>query len=194
MEVKTITVVGAGVMRRGLALAAAAAGYHTVLEDISGQMLKAALADIYAYANEEVEAGRMSGAAAEAALSRIHPETVVHLSVREADLVLEAVPEDLDTKIEVFTQLDQAAPPHTIMASTSSSLSVTEMASVTYRASQFLGMHFSHPAHRTRLVQLVRGRETSEETLEAAEAVGQRMGKETVRVRESPSAESMSTM
>ena len=192
MEVKTITVVGAGVMGRGLALAASAAGYHTVLEDISGQMLKAALADIYAYVNEEVEAGRMSGAAAEAALARIRPETVIHLSVREADLVLEAVPEDLDTKIEVFTQLDQAAPPHTILASTSSSLSITEMASVTYRATQFLGMHFSHPAHRTRLLELVRGLETSEETLEAAEAVGQRMGKETVR--ESPSAESMSTM
>ena len=119
---------------------------------------------------------------------------MIHLSMRDADLVLEAVPEDLDTKIEVFTQLDQAAPPHTILASTSSSLSITEMASVTYRASQFLGMHFSHPAHRTRLLELVRGLETSEQTLDAAEAVGQRMGKETVWVRESPGAESMSTM
>ena len=186
MEVKTITVVGAGAMGRGIALAAAAAGYSTVLEDISGQMLDAALAEIRAYLDEGVGGGQMTGADGEATLARIRPETVLHNCVRGADLVIEAVPEDMETKIEVFTQLDQAAPPHTIFASTSSSLSVTELASVTYRSGQFLGMHFLPPAHKTRLLELVRALETSEQTLEAVEAAGRRMGRETVRVRESP--------
>ena len=186
MEVKTIAVIGAGLMGRGIALVAAVAGYRTVLEDISGQMLEQALAEIGANLEEAVARGKMTRAEADAALAHIRPETVIHHSVREADLVIEAVPEDLESKIEVFTQLDQAAPPHTIFASNTSALSITEIASVTYRPQQFLGMHFFNPVHKMKLLELVQGLETSAETLDVAEAVGRRMGKETVRVRESP--------
>lgn len=186
MEVKTITVVGAGTMGRGIALVAALGGYATVLEDISGQMLDAALAEIRTTLDEAVERGKTTRAEADVALSRIRPEKVLHNCARATDLVIEAVPEDMDTKIEVFTQLDQAAPPHTLFASNTSSLSITEMASVTYRPRQFLGMHFFNPVHKMKLLELVKGLETSEETLQAAEAVGRRMGKEAVWVRESP--------
>ncbi len=186
MEIKTITVVGAGTMGRGIALVAALGGYATVLEDISGQMLDAALAEIRANLDEAVARGKATRADADAALARIQPETALHASARAADLVIEAVPEDMDTKIEVFTQLDQAAPPHTIFASNTSAMSITEMATVTYRPKQFLGMHFFNPAHKMKLLELVKALETSEETMQAAETVGRRMGKETVRVRESP--------
>ncbi len=186
MEVKTIAVIGAGLMGRGIALVAAAAGYQTVLEDISGQMLDQALGEIRANLDDAVARGKTTRAEADAALARIRPETVIHNSVREADLLIEAIPEDLESKIEVFTQLDQAAPPHTIFASNTSALSITEIAAVTYRPQQFLGMHFFNPAHKMKLLELVQGLETSTETLEVAETVGRRMGKETVRVRESP--------
>jgi len=186
LQVKTITVVGAGTMGRGIALVAALGGYATVLEDISGQMLDAALAEIRANLDEAVARGKATCAEADAALARIQPETALHASARAADLVIEAVPEDMDTKIEVFTQLDQAAPPHTIFASNTSAMSITEMATVTYRPKQFLGMHFFNPAHKMKLLELVKALETTEETILAAETVGRRMGKETVRVRESP--------
>ncbi len=184
--VKTIAVVGAGQMGRGIALAAAAGGYQTVLEDISGQMVEKALAEIRATLDEAIARGKTTRAEADGALARLRPETMIHAAVREADLIIEAVPEDIETKIEVFTQLDPAAPPHTIFASNTSSLSITEMASVTYRPKQFLGMHFFNPVHKMKLLELVRGLETSPETMDTAEAVGRRMGKEPVRVRESP--------
>lgn len=186
LQIKNITVVGAGTMGRGIALVAALGGYPTVLEDISGQMLDAALAEIRANLDEAVARGKVTRADADAALARIQPETALHASARAADLVIEAVPEDMDTKIEVFTQLDQAAPPHTIFASNTSAMSITEMATVTYRPKQFLGMHFFNPAHKMKLLELVKALETTEETMQAAETVGRRMGKETVRVRESP--------
>ena len=184
--IRNITVVGAGLMGRGIALASAAGGYPTVLEDISGQMLDKALAEIRGILDEGVARGKTARADADAALARLRPETVLHAAVRDADLIIEAVPEDMDTKVEVYTQLDSAAPPHTIFASNTSSLSITEMAAVTYRPHQFLGMHFFNPVHKMKLLELVRALETTDEAMAAAEEVGRRMGKQTVRVREAP--------
>ena len=186
MEVTNITVVGAGLMGRGIALVSAAGGFPTVLEDISGQMLDQAMAEICADLEDGVKRGKLTAEQAAAARGRIRPETVIAESVAQADLIIEAIPEDMESKIEVFTQLDQAAPPDAIFASNTSSLSITEMASVTYRPGQFLGMHFFNPVHKMKLLELVQGLETSAETLATAEAVGRRMGKETVRVKESP--------
>lgn len=186
MAITRITVIGAGTMGRGIALASAAGGYDTVLEDISGQMLTKAIAEIRAVAEEGVQRGKMTAGQAEAALARLRCETSIPNSVREADLIIEAAPEDMETKIEIYTLLDKAAPPHTIFASNTSSLSITEMASVTFRPKQFLGMHFFNPVHKMKLLELVQALETSPESMDTAEEAGRRMGKETVRVKESP--------
>ena len=107
-------------------------------------------------------------------------------AAREADLVIEAVPEEMESKIEIFTLLDKVCRPATILASNTSSLSVTEIASVTYRAPKCVGMHFFNPVHKMKLLEIVRALETDDETLAAAVEVGKRMGKEVVVIKESP--------
>src|SRR5207244_523577 len=103
-----------------------------------------------------------------------------------ADLVSEAVPEEMESKIEIFTLLDKICRPSTILASNTSSLSITEIASVTYRAKKCLGMHFFNPVHKMKLLEIVRALETDDDTLETAVVVGKRMGKEAVVIKESP--------
>jgi 3-hydroxybutyryl-CoA dehydrogenase len=110
----------------------------------------------------------------------------VEEAAREADLVIEAVPEEMESKIEIFTLLDKVCRPGTILASNTSSLSVTEIASVTYRAKNCVGMHFFNPVHKMKLLEVVRALETNDETIAAATDVGRRMGKEVVVIKESP--------
>jgi 3-hydroxybutyryl-CoA dehydrogenase len=107
-------------------------------------------------------------------------------AAREAELVIEAVPEDMKLKIDTFAELDKSAPLHSIFASNTSSLSITEIASVTRRPQRCIGMHFFNPVPKMKLLEIVRGLETSEETIAACRAVGERMGKECVVVRDSP--------
>ncbi len=185
-QIQTITVLGAGTMGRQIAYLAAQAGYRTILEDISGQMIDLALDEVRRIAAEEVRAGRLAAGDAEALLARIEPERALDRAVAEAELIIEAVPDDMETKIEVYTIMDRAAAPACLFASTTSSMSITEIASVTYRAPQVLGMHFTGPALQAKLIELVRGLETSDNALAAAEQVASRMGRETARVKESP--------
>ena len=185
-EIHTITVVGAGATGRGIAYSAALAGYRTILEDISGQMIDLALDEIRKTAEDEARASRLSLRDAEALLSRVEPERELERAAAEAELIIEAVPDDMETKIEVYTILDRAAARPCLFASATSALSVTEIASVTYRAPQVLGIHFSGPVVRTKLLELIQGLETSTETLAVVEQVGVRMSKEVVVVRESP--------
>ncbi len=110
----------------------------------------------------------------------------VEQAAREADLVIEAVPDEWESKIEVFTLLDKICKPHTILATNTSSLSVTEIASVTYRAPRILGVRFIHPVHKLKRLEMVRGQETDDETLAALAEVGRRMGKEVVVIKEPP--------
>ena len=107
-------------------------------------------------------------------------------AAREADLVIEAVPEEMESKIEIFTLLDKICRPATILASNISCLSVTDIASVTYRAKKCVGMHFFNPVHKMKLLQVVRALETDEDTLATVVEVGRRMGKEVVVISESP--------
>src|SRR5262249_56195437 len=107
-------------------------------------------------------------------------------AARQADLVIEAVPEEMESKIEIFTLLDKICRPTTILASNTSSLSLTEIASVTYRAKKIVGMHFFNPVHKMKLLEIVRALETDDETLTAAVEVGRRMGKDVVVIRETP--------
>jgi 3-hydroxybutyryl-CoA dehydrogenase len=186
VEVQTIAVIGAGIMGRGIAHAAALGGFRTILEDILPASLRRAESEIRANLDKAVELGKVERAAAEAALARIEFAGSVEEAARAADLVIEAVPEELESKLEIFTLLDKICRPHTILASNTSSLSVSEMAGVTYRAPKCVGMHFFNPVHKMKLIEVVRALETSEDTLATALAVGRRMGKEVVVVKEAP--------
>ena len=184
--VQTITVIGAGIMGRGIAHAAALGGYRTILEDLLPNALHRAGTEIRANLDKAVELNKVTAADADAAFRRLEYAGSVEEAAREADLVIEAVPEEMESKIEIFTLLDKICRPTTILASNTSSLSVTEIASVTYRAKKCLGMHFFNPVHKMKLLEVVRALETDEDTLATAVEVGKRMGKEVVVIKESP--------
>jgi 3-hydroxybutyryl-CoA dehydrogenase len=185
-EVKTIAVIGAGIMGRGIAHVAATGGYRTILEDLIPGSLRKAETEIRANLDKAVELGKMQKADADAAFKRIEFAGSVEEAAREADLVIEAVPEEMESKIEIFTLLDKICKPNTILASNTSSFSITEIASVTYRAQKCIGMHFFNPVHKMKLLENVRGLETDEATVAACAEVGKRMGKEVVTIKESP--------
>src|ERR1700727_2465620 len=184
--VETIAVIGAGIMGRGIAHAAALGGYRTILEDLLPGTLRKAETEIRANLDKAVELGKVSAPDADSAFRRLEFAESVAEAAREADLVIEAVPEEMESKIEIFTLLDKICRPTTILASNTSSLSLTEIASVTYRAKRCVGMHFFNPVHKMKLLEIVRALETDEETLAAAVAVGKSMGKEVVVIKESP--------
>ena len=185
-EIGTVAVIGAGIMGRGIAQAAALGGYRTMLEDLLPAALRKAEDEIRAHLDKAVELKKVLPAEAKAALGRIEFAGSVEEAARKADLVIEAVPEEMESKIEIFTLLDKICPPSTILASNTSSLSVTEISSVTYRAKKCLGMHFFNPVHKMKLLEIVRALETDDETIAAAVEVGRRMSKETVVIKESP--------
>jgi len=186
MEIATIAVIGAGTMGRGIAYAALAGGYRTVLEDVQPEQLAQAAAAIGAMFDEAAARGKSPAGEKAQALARLTTANSVDLACREADLVIEAVPEDLEMKVDIFCILEKFARPGAILASNTSSLSLTEIAAVTTRADRCLGLHFFNPVPKMKLLEIVRALETSEETIAACREVGRRMGKEVVVVRESP--------
>jgi 3-hydroxybutyryl-CoA dehydrogenase len=186
MEIKTISVIGAGTMGRGIAYAAAFGGYRTILEDMSQSVLDAGLAYIRTTLDEGVERGKVTAEQRTRALEGLGSAHSVEEACREADLVVEAVPEDMELKLEIFPLLDKFAKPGSIFASNTSSLSITEMATITFRPEKCVGLHFFNPVPKMKLLEVVRGLETSEETIADCREVGTRMGKEVVVVREAP--------
>jgi len=186
MEVKTVAVIGAGTMGRGIAYAAAAGGYRTILEDVSASMLEQGLAYIRQSLDDGVARGKLTPPQKEQTLAQLGSARSVEDACREADLVIEAVPEEMELKLEIFTLLDKFAKPGAIFASNTSSLSITEMAAITFRPEKCIGMHFFNPVPKMKLLELVRGLETSEETIADCREAGRRMGKEVVAVREAP--------
>ena len=185
-EIKTIAVIGAGTMGRGIAHVAALGGYRTILEDLLPNALRRAESEIRNNLDKAVELGKVSSGDAHAAVGRLEYAGSVEDAAREADLVIEAVPEELESKIEIFTLLDKVCRPGTILASNTSSLSITEISGVTYRAAKCVGMHFFNPVHKMKLIEIVRASQTDDETIAAAVEVGKRMGKEIVVIKESP--------
>src|SRR3954447_3914540 len=185
-DVRTIAVIGAGIMGRGIAHAAALGGYRTILEDLLPGALRKAETEIRANLDKAVELNKVTAADADAAFKRLEYANSVEHAAREADLVIEAVPEEMESKIEIFTLLDKICRPTTILASNTSSLSVTEIASVTSRAPKVVGMHFFNPVHKMKLLEIVRALETDDDTIATAVEVAQRMRKEPVVIKESP--------
>ncbi len=186
MEVKTVAVIGAGTMGRGIGYVAALGGFRTVLEDIREGALEDALRWIETTCDQAVARSLLTPEQKAEALGRLRTARNVEEAVAEADLIIEAAPEDIELKVELFGMFDRFAPRHAILATNTSSLSVTEMAAVTQRPDRCVGMHFFNPVPKMKLLELVRGLETSQSTLETCAAVGRRMGKEVVIVRDSP--------
>jgi len=185
MEVRHVTVLGAGIMGSGIAHVAALGGFRTVLYDISSQILESAHNLISANLKKGVALNKLSVEAMESALANLTLCEGIEQAA-QTDFVIEAVPEDMDLKIKMFAELDRLAPPHAIFASNTSALSITEIAAATGRPHKFIGMHFFNPVHKMKLIEIIRGLETDEDTFVTTQAVGQAMGKETVAVRESP--------
>lgn len=183
--VRKIAVVGAGVMGRGIALVSALAGFETCAVETNEAAAESARGEL-----EKVLArGREKGDWDDAALAKARATLSWSRSLEGAagaDLVIEAVPENIALKAGVYQGVAPHLGPHAVIATNTSSLSITELAATSDRPDRFVGMHFFNPVHRMRLIELVRGLETSDPTLAAADTVSRAMGKETVLVRESP--------
>lgn len=186
MDVKTIAVIGAGTMGRGIAYAAAFGGYKTVLEDISPQVLERALAWIRQSFDEGIVRGKVESSVRDKALSLISTATDVEDAIHDAELIIEAVPEELEMKLKLFTIFDKSAKSGAIFASNTSSLPITEFTNSTASRDRCIGMHFFNPVPKMKLIELVRTRHTSNETVASCREVAQRMGKEVVLVNEAP--------
>ena len=186
MQIKTIAIIGAGTMGRGIAYASALGGYTTVLEDVSDSMLAKATAWIRESLDEGVQRGNLDAAARDAALARITTSQVVDEAIRDAELIIEAVPEELEMKLELFTIFDKFAKPNAIFASNTSSLSISDFSDIVLHRERCIGMRFFNPVPEMKLIEIIRTPYTSDETVTACVAVATRMGKETVVVNEAP--------
>jgi len=182
-DIRTIAVLGAGNMGHGIAEVAALAEYDVTLRDINEELVQEGYDDIEWSLNKLAEKDRIGEDAATAALDRIDPLVDLEAAVSDADVVIEAVPEKMDVKREVYDEVDEYAPEEAILATNTSSISITELSEVTDRPEQFCGMHFFNPPVRMALVEVISGAHTSEETLDTIEALAEYFDKEPVRVR-----------
>jgi 3-hydroxybutyryl-CoA dehydrogenase len=173
-------------MGHGIAHAAIAAGYETRLYDVSEAAAAQGREAIAQILKKGVDLGKTTADAADAMLGRLATTASLPEALGGADFVIEAVPERIDVKLELFEEIDALAPPHAIVATNTSALSITEMAGSIGNPARVAGMHFFNPVHKMKLVEIVRALESAPATLEAVEEVARRMGKETVLVRESP--------
>jgi len=184
MEIRHIVIVGAGTMGNGIAQAAAVAGYRVTMTDVIPEALERGKAAIARSASRLAEKGSLTAAQKEAALQVA--ATLDLESARRADLVIEAATENPEIKLRLFADLDRLAPPGVILASNTSSIPITKIAAATRRPEQVVGMHFFNPVPMMKLLEVVRGLATSDETTATAIAVGRKMGKEPVEAKDSP--------
>lgn len=185
MAIHTVMVVGAGQMGSGIAQVAAQAGLKVYLRDIEQRFVDKGLASIARILSRDVEKGRRTAEEKDAILSRI-TGTVELAPAAECDLVVEAIVENLDAKVKLFKELDSLCPAHAILASNTSSLPITQLAAATKRADKFIGMHFMNPVPVMKLVEVIRGIATSDETYGMVKALAEAMGKTPVSVNDFP--------
>lgn len=176
LPVQTVAVIGAGIMGRGIAQGTALGGYRTILEDLLPNALRKAIDEFRDTLYQAVEMEEATAEAANAALARLECADSVEEAAREADFIIEAVPDELESKLEIFTLLDKICRPQTMLASNTSSLSITEIASVTYRPNKCVGMRFINPVHKMKQLEVIRARDTDEQTVATAVEVARRMG------------------
>jgi 3-hydroxybutyryl-CoA dehydrogenase len=181
-----ITVLGAGTMGRGIAHVSAVAGFTTRLFDVADAILEEAQTAVHANLDKGLRLGKLDAEAAAGAKERLLLSADFEDAAGVAELIIEAVPESMELKTRIFERLAQEARPEAIFASNTSGLSITEMAAASGRPGRFAGMHFFNPVHLMRLVELVRGLDTSEQTVKTLRSVAETMGKEVVVVHESP--------
>lgn len=181
MSIKTIGVIGAGSMGSGIANLAAMSGFNVVLRDIEERFLENGMKRIDGFMGKSVERGKMTEVDKSEILGRITTTTAME-DLKDADLVIEAVLEDMDLKKEVFQQLDEITREGVILVTNTSSMSITEIASATNRPARVAGFHFFNPAQLMKLVEIVKGYNTSDETVEELKAVAEKLNKEYVVV------------
>jgi 3-hydroxybutyryl-CoA dehydrogenase len=182
---KTIGVVGAGTMGNGIAQVAARAGFSVVMRDVSDDLLKRGLAAIDKSLQRDVDKARLNGEDKQQIIARIHTTTGLD-DLGDCDFIIEAITENLAAKSDVFLYLDKLVQPETILASNTSSISITRLAAVTSRADRFIGMHFMNPVPVMKLVEVIRGLATSDETYNATRELAEAMGKTPVEVNDAP--------
>lgn len=182
---EVIGVVGAGTMGNGIAQVAARVGYSVVMRDVKDELVLRGLGAIEKGLQRDVDKQRLSEAERDAIISRIRGTTSLE-ALRDASIIIEAVTEDLNVKTEIFKTLDELTRPETILASNTSSISITKLAAATRRPDRVIGMHFMNPVPVMKLVEVIRGIATSDETYEKVLALSEKLGKTALACQDSP--------
>ncbi|WP_394175430.1 3-hydroxybutyryl-CoA dehydrogenase [Guptibacillus hwajinpoensis] len=185
MEIKTIMVIGAGQMGGGIAQVCAAAGYTVYLNDLKQEYIDKGLARIENNLSKQVSKERITQDDLNGTMDRLKPTTDIH-DAKNVDIVIEAAVENMEVKGNLFSRLDEIAPEHTILATNTSSLPITEIAAVTKRPEKVIGMHFMNPVPVMKLVEIIRGLATTDESYQAVEKLAVDLGKTAVEVNDFP--------
>ena len=185
MKMKTIGVIGAGTMGHGISLVAAQAGFHVILQDIKQEFVQNGLKRIEKFLDKSIEKGRLSADEKTSILSRIKGTTNLK-ELKDVDLVVEAIFEEITVKKKIFQELDTFCKKDTIFASNTSTIPITDLASATNRPEQFIGMHFMNPVPLMKLVEVIRGLRTNDATTTLIKDLAQKMGKTPVEVNDGP--------
>ena len=185
MEIKKIGVIGAGTMGHGIALVCARSGYDVVMRDIEQKFVDSGMNKINKFLGRSVEKGKLSEEEKNKILNKITPTTKLE-EVKDCDVVIEAILEDVNLKKNLFKELDAVCSEHTILASNTSTIPITDLASATKRPEKFIGMHFMNPVPLMKLVEVIKGLRTSDETAAAIKALAEKLDKTPVEVNDYP--------
>jgi len=185
MSINTVGIIGAGTMGNGIAQACAVCGLNVVMVDINEAAVAKGIATVAGSLERLIKKEKISAAERDAALARIKGSTSYE-DLKSAQLVIEAATENYDLKVKILKQIDAIVPPEVIIASNTSSISITKLAAVTSRAERFIGMHFFNPVPMMALVEIIRGLQTSDETHDAVQAMAKALGKSPITVRNAP--------
>jgi 3-hydroxybutyryl-CoA dehydrogenase len=186
VEIKKLCVLGAGLMGNGIAQICAQAGYEVFMRDIEQRFIDGGMNTIRKNLNRDAEKGKITKDQMDAILGRIRPTLDLQEAAGGVDIVVEVVIEVMEIKKKVYQELEEIVPKHCLFFTNTSGLSITEMAAITRRPDRFIGTHFFNPVPVMRLLEVIRGHQTSEETLQIAKAWGKKIGKEVVVVKEAP--------
>lgn len=185
MAVKKIGVIGAGTMGHGISLVAAKAGFDVTMQDIKDEFVQKGLSNIERFLDKSIEKGKMTAEEKKKILSKIKGTTKLE-DLKDCDLIVEAIFEDVTVKKKIFKKLDKLCKKETIFASNTSTIPITDLASVTSRPEHFIGMHFMNPVPLMKLVEVIRGLRTSDDTAKLIKQLAEKMGKIAIEVNDGP--------